>query len=96
MKMQPTNKQTVLKKVRDNGVWQGYIAPNKVNEYHINNGWHIGRPIMITCDREGNTYHVVSLGDAGYNVLNLNYYLRNYEYYNCNKELGNRIRFWEV
>jgi hypothetical protein len=94
--MQPINKQTVLKLVRQNGVWQGYITPNKVNEYHINNGWHIGTSIMITCDREENFYHVTPLGDIGMNVLPLNQYLARYEYYNCNNELGNRIRFWEV
>ena len=41
--MQKVNKHTVLKVARDKGYWCGYIAGNKVNEYHIAGGWNLGK-----------------------------------------------------
>ena len=45
--MTKVNKHTVLKAARDKGHWIGYIAGNKVNEYHIAGGWNLGYDVEI-------------------------------------------------
>jgi hypothetical protein len=88
------NKNTVLKEVRKTGVWNGFIAPNKVSADHVNGGWGLGCKIKIKLaemqDRP-NKYIVSTNGER----IGLDKYLNEFEYYNCNSELGNRIRFWE-
>lgn len=36
------SKNQVKAAIRKKGKWAGYLAGNKVNEYHINNGWALG------------------------------------------------------
>jgi hypothetical protein len=92
MKMKPINKHTVLKKVRNNGVWRGYIAPSNVSAFHIKGGWHIGMRIEIHApERKGDDYIVKW---EGYTEP-LEQALDRFKYYNCNSELGYRVRFWE-
>jgi hypothetical protein len=92
MRVEPINKHTVLKQVRTNGTWEGYIAPNMVNSFHITDGWHLGHKILISIGRDGK-YYVVSW----YNEYKeLEDTLNSFKYYNCNSELGKTVKFWEV
>lgn len=88
--MEPVNKHTVLKKVRENREWRGFIAPSNVNSYHIDGGWHIGHEITI---RKDNFHYFVWNGKES---QELESYLNNFKHYNCNSELGYRIRFWQA
>lgn len=90
--MQTINKHSVLKAVRTKGLWMGYIAPSKVVEYHVNDGWHLGHLVTISQGRD-NQYYVVSWHNE-YNELES--WINNFSYYNCNSAIGQRIRFWEV
>jgi hypothetical protein len=89
--MKPVNKHTVLKEVRKNGTWEGVIAPNKVRP---GGPWNLGHKITIKLgsmhDRP-NKYIVSTNGER----IGLDRYLNEFTYYNCNSELGNRIRFWQ-
>lgn len=76
--LQATHKNTVKAAIRKNGEWSGYIAPDKVSAFHVNNGWHIGMPVTF------------------YNLDQLETTLNDFSYYNCNYELGYRVRFWAV
>lgn len=90
--LNPINKHTVLKQAKTEGSWEGYVAPSKVNSYHINDGWHIGMSIRIIKDADTNELNMV--GAAG--ISPLDDFLKEFAYYNCNSELGQRVRFWEV
>lgn len=98
--MEKVNKHTVLKQVRHNGSWNGYIAPNKVNSYHINDGWHIGMKLNIQCDKNFQTgeytyYCFFGEGNEPRQTRKLDDVLAEFEYYNCNSELGNKVSFWQ-
>jgi hypothetical protein len=95
--MEKINKHSVLKAVRENGSWKGYIAPNKVNAFHINNGWHIGMKITIVSGREVNRndkeYFYFSEENEAFTELET--WLNSYMYYNCSSnELGTRVSYW--
>lgn len=90
--MNPINKHTVLKTVRTTGSWSGYVAPNKVNGFHVKDGWHIGMHVFITIDRNGNYCYV---SDNAQDFQELSDFINNFAYYNCNSELGKTIKFWE-
>lgn len=91
--MLPVNKHTVLKEVRQNGFWQGYIAPNKVNDYHIKYGWSVGHIVRITIDREGQ--FTCFIPDNPVYAESLSFVIDRYKFWNCNSELGQRVRFWQ-
>ena len=89
----PVHKATVMKKVRENGIWSGYIAPCNVSSSHINGGWHIGLELTIELTHEGEMLVVSYVGGEH---TPLDTFLSTYKYYNCGThELGRRIRFWE-
>jgi hypothetical protein len=92
--MKPVNKHTVLKEVRQNGTWEGMIAPNKA----LPNGpWHIGMDILLAADRQGNVYSINLYRNSPITMPyeELETMLNAFKYYNCNSELGQRIRFWQ-
>jgi hypothetical protein len=90
--MKPVNKHTVLKETRENGSWQGYIAPNKVNDMHIRKGWALGMPIQI---RYEETNHAYITENSECEWVSLDEVLNEFVYYNCNSELGHTVRFWQ-
>ena len=87
--LQPINKHTVLKQVRTNGTWHGFIAPSRVNSSNIKDGWCVGMGISIKFE-DGKYLTENSDGD----YVELETVLNEFEYYNCNSDLGNSIRFW--
>lgn len=96
--LQPINKHTVLKTVRENGSMNVWIAPSKINPAHITKGWHIGHEIkIVSVEDEGEKVpHVFYDNAEGFKMAcELDEYLSNYAQWNCNTELGKRIRFWE-
>ena len=90
----PINKHTVLKMVRTTGEWKGYVAPNKACVPSV---WNIECSVTIVSGKEvsGNEkeYYIFNADTESFQELNT--WLNSYAYYNCNSELGNRIRFWE-
>lgn len=87
-KMTPINKHSVLKIARQTGKWTGYISASNVNSFHIKGGWNLGIRFEIVY-RDGNYYHVYNEQEVP-----LNNALNGFKFYNCNPELGQRIRFW--
>ena len=86
--MQKVNKHTVLKAVRDNGSWSGYIAGNKVNEYHIAGGWNLGYDVEIKAVQiEGAWIYTVN------NDKTLEQFINAFLYY-LPRELGTRVAYW--
>ena len=86
--MQKVNKHTVLKAARDKGCWSGYIAGNKVNEYHISDGWNLGYDVEIKAVyTEGTWIYTVN------NDKTLDQFINAFLYYQ-NSELGNSVSFW--
>jgi hypothetical protein len=95
IKMQTIRKQSVLKQVRENGEWIGYISPNKVNEYHVNNGWNIGCSLtIVNGKRNGLDDKPYVFSEWSETFTELEDFLNAYSFANCNNELGNRIKFW--
>ena len=86
--MQKVNKHTVLKTVRDNGYWCGYIAGNKVNEYHISGGWNLGYDVEIKAVyTEGTWTYTVNNDKTLEQFINAVLY--------CQADsLGNSVSFW--
>ncbi|MEC2463746.1 hypothetical protein P9X10_02365 [Bacillus cereus] len=73
--------------VKRNGSWTGYIAPNKVSEFSVSQGFHLGAQIVVLPK------------DGGFFVggqYELGKYLENFQYHNCNSEVGTRVAYWEV
>lgn len=89
--MEPIHKSTMLKEVRINNVWKGYVSPNKVNGFHVYHGWHLGMNVIITIGRDGEYYYV---SENAQDSQLLSDFISNYLYYNGNPELGKHIRFW--
>jgi len=87
------NKNTLLGNVRANGSYVCYIAPSKVNVMHVKYGWHLGMEIRIVYGRDKELY-VVNNNERD-DFTKLNDFLSNYEYYNCNLELGKVPRYWQ-
>lgn len=90
--MNTVHKATMLKKVRDNGEWKGYIAPSKVNAYNVNQGWHIGVEIIVT-QLPNKEYAIVQEATESFTLLDP--FIETFKHCNCNGELGNTVRFWE-
>jgi hypothetical protein len=92
--MQPIHKTSVLKQVRETGVWRGVIAPSNARP---GGPWNLGHSIEIRLaamsDRPAK--YIASTPDAGQRI-ELERYLSDYAYYNCHGELGKRVRFWEL
>lgn len=42
MNYKKLTKSQVRSKIRNDGRWEGIIAGNKVNEYHLEKGWCLG------------------------------------------------------
>ena len=86
--MQKVNKHTVLKTARENGYWCGYIAGNKVNEYHITGGWNLGYDVEIKAvHTEGAWVYTVN------NDKTLDQFINAFLY--CqSSELGDSVSFW--
>ena len=86
--MQKVNKHTVLKAARDKGYWSGYIAGNKVNEYHIAGGWNLGYDVEIKA---------VQIEDGWLYTVNndktLDQFITAVLYYQADS-LGNSVSFW--
>lgn len=91
MRIKPINKHTVMKQVRVNGEWKGYIAPNKVNSGHVAEGWHIGCSVEVVMKQDVPTV-VNYVGDDS----TLDDFLFRFQSGVCCSELGKRVRFWEV
>ena len=86
--MQKVNKHTVLKAARDKGYWSGYIAGNKVNEYHIAGGWNLGYDVEIKAvQTEGAWIYTVN------NDKTLDQFINAVLYYQADS-LGSNISFW--
>ena len=86
--MQKVNKHTVLKAARDKGYWCGYIAGNKVNEYHIAGGWNLGYDVEIKAVQiEGAWTYTVN------NDKTLDQFINAVLYYQADS-LGNSVLFW--
>lgn len=98
MTLSPINKHTVLKITRTQGKWEGFIAPNKVNWYHVTGeGWNLGMNITveyIVNEESPDDVYWVKGQDDDYHTLDS--FLSSFSYYNCCSEVGTRIRFWEV
>lgn len=82
------SKHTVLKEVRDKGVFEGYISPSKVSPEHLVGGWGLG--MFVKIKQIGDNYILVK--ESGNYPLEL--YLHMFKMSNCNSELGYRVRFW--
>ena len=37
----------VKKRIKENGVFKGYMAPDQVNSFHILRGWHLGCEVAL-------------------------------------------------
>ena len=93
--MERLHKATMLKMAREHGQVDVYASGNKVNAFHINDGWMLGYPITITArkDSDGTWLYNVEGIDGVRGTLDLNTYCDNILYY-LNSELGNRVIFW--
>lgn len=74
--LRSVNKNTIKAEMKRGKRFVGWIAPNKVAEFHVRGGWHIGMP--VTWDTVAEMENTIS----------------NFKAYNCNPELGQRVRFW--
>ena len=50
--LRPIHKNTVKAMLRKGQTFRGYIAPSKVNSFHIRGGWHIGMSVEFTSIEE--------------------------------------------
>ena len=41
-------KREVKKQIRETGAFTGYLCGNKVNPFHVNDGWHLGMHVTET------------------------------------------------
>jgi len=86
--MQKVNKHTVLKQARNKGYWCGYIAGNKVSEYHIAGGWNLGYDVEIKAVTiDGKLEYVVN-GEK-----TLPQFISAFLYYQ-ESEFGRSVSFW--
>ncbi|MED3430936.1 hypothetical protein P4488_17880, partial [Bacillus thuringiensis] len=74
--------------VKKNKSWNGYVAPNKVAEFHVNQGWHLGVQINVMTNDNGDLFV------GGQHLLTR--YLENFQYHNCNNEVGTGVAYWEL
>ena len=86
------HKSTMLKVSRENGKIEVYASGNKVNAYHINDGWMLGYSITVTAKKDSGkwVYNV----DSVHGTIDLKTYCDNILYY-LPSELGNRVVFWK-
>lgn len=63
--------------IKKEGSWQGLVAPNKVNSFHFEGGWHLGH-----------RQEIKSLNELELLVNGMLFYME--------KELGNRVAFYEI
>lgn len=98
--LQSIHKSSLLKQVRQAGldgvkVW---IAPNLVAPTHVNDGWYLGMEIdlhVVTNEDQSYGYCVFQVDEDGLPLAtDLDNWLDSFKHWNCNKELGYRIKFW--
>lgn len=49
--MYKQTKSQVIAHVKKHGTWEGWLAGHKVNEFHVNRGWHLGCSIKLFWDK---------------------------------------------
>ena len=93
--MERIHKSTMLKVARENGKIEVYASGNKVNAYHINNGWMLGYSITVTAKKDSGKwiYTVDRICDTD-NEISLETYCDNILCY-LPSELGTRVVFWK-
>lgn len=91
-KMNPINKATLLKKVRQSGSWEGYICPNKANPYFQGGSLFSIKIELAGMHDRPSKFVVTTNGQRA----DLDRYLNEFRYYNCNAELGYTVKFWEI
>lgn len=47
-RLSPIHKSRVKAMLRKGESFTGFIAPSNVNQFHINDGWHIGMSVTFT------------------------------------------------
>ncbi|PGF05162.1 hypothetical protein [Bacillus toyonensis] len=88
MALKKVTKHQITSAVKKNGNWVGYIAPNKVSEFHVNQGFHLGVQTNIQSNQEG-----ILIVNGQYTFSQ---FVDQIEAYNCNSEVGTRVAYWEV
>ena len=94
--MERIHKSTMLKVARENGQVEVYASGNKVNAFHINDGWMLGYSITITArkDSDGLWLYNVEHINSVHGTIDLKTYCDNILYY-LPSELGTRVVFWK-
>lgn len=97
---QRIHKATMLREVRTTKAFRGYVTPNNVNSLHVTGGWRLGVNVLITQGRDEKFYIVNEHFNLEPNPLyepfaELEDWITDYKHWNCVKELGRRVQFWE-
>lgn len=94
--MERIHKATMLKVAREQGQIEVYASGNKVNEFHIKDGWHLGYEITLTArkDKDGAWIYNVENINSVNGTIDLETYCDNILYY-LPSELGTRVVFWK-
>ena len=71
--MKTVHKSTIKAQLRKGKPFTGYIAPNKVNSFHIVGGWHIGMDVTFSTIEEmekiiANYYYYNCIPELGMRV----------------------------
>lgn len=82
-------KKEVLKNVKEKGLWEGFIAPNKKHPLELYAGFFIGKIVKIVYDKNENSFLV----KTPFEKIELNLYINNYKS-NWKSDWGNKIKFW--
>ncbi|PHE64417.1 hypothetical protein COF68_06160 [Bacillus toyonensis] len=97
MLMHTVTKKVALDISGHKGYWEGFIAPDRVNDLHIEDSWRLVVPIRIQGNvKIGDEYRpLVRAGAHPYaQEIELDKFLEEFKQLNCNEETGLGIRFW--
>lgn len=96
--VQRIHKATMQRVIRTTRMWKGFVTPNNVNSMHVTGGWRLGVEVLLTQGRD-DKFYVVNHFSYDHELYEpyceLEEWIADYKYHNCQKELGKRVQFWE-
>lgn len=85
--MLKVNEQTVIKRIKEDGKWEGYITPSKCRP---NPGNPFNMAMEVSFKRRDLEKEYPEAFDNPFRLK-----LNAFEFYNCNAETGKEIHFYE-
>lgn len=97
--MESVSKKKVLTVVEEDGFWKGLLAPNKLRKNYVSDNHPSCTEVLIQNIKytNGEIKTLVKTARNPYGKeLELEEFIENFIFHNCNEEYGINIKYWQL